>query len=145
MTRGHATSGTAVREARPLSGQGLTYHLADEIRQLRDDLELRTAGRTAKTLAKSGNLRLTLILLSAGSTLEPEAAAGGASLHVLEGHLQVQADGQTLDLRPGELVVLSENLREPAQAVDDCAFLVTVAWPQGAGAWDQEAKTGHLD
>jgi quercetin dioxygenase-like cupin family protein len=144
MIRGHATSGTAVREARPLSGQGLRFRLADEIHELRDDLELRTAGRSAKALAKSGNLRVALILLSAGTTLEPEAAAGGASLQVLEGHLRVQVDGQALDVRPGELVVLSENLREPAQAVDDCAFLVTVAWPQGAGAWDQEARTGHL-
>jgi quercetin dioxygenase-like cupin family protein len=144
MIRGHATSGTAVREARPLSGQGLRFRLAEEIRELQEDLELRTAGRTAKTLAKSGNLRMTLILLSAGTTLAPEAAAGGASLHVLEGHLRLQVDGQTLDVRPDELVVLSENLREPAQAVDDCAFLVTVAWPEGAGAWEQEARSGHL-
>ena len=32
------------------------------------------------------------------------------------------------------LIVLAENLREPVTAIDEAAFLVTVAWPAGAGA-----------
>jgi quercetin dioxygenase-like cupin family protein len=144
MRQGHATSGTEQREAHPLSGQGLVFRLADEIRGLRDDLGRASGGRAAKTLAKSDGLRVTLVLLRAGVTLDPQAAAGGASLHVLEGRLHVQADSRVLEAGTGDLVVLSANLREPIRAEEDSAFLVTVAWPEGAGAWEQEAATGHL-
>ena len=35
-------------------------------------------------------------------------------------------------------------LREPVEALTASAFLVTVAWPEGAGAWAQEASDGQL-
>jgi quercetin dioxygenase-like cupin family protein len=144
MRQGHATSGTAQRAAHPLSGQGLHFNLGDEVRGLRADLGRATGGRAAKTLAKSDRLRVTLVLLQGGVTLDPQASAGGASLQVLEGRLRVQADTRVLEARPGDLVVLGENLRQPITAEEDAAFLVTVAWPEGAGAWEQEAATGRL-
>ena len=144
MRQGHATSGTPQRAAHPLSGQGLLFNLGDEVQSLRGDLSRATGGRTAKTLAKSDRLRVTLVLLQGGVTLDPQTSAGGSSLHVLEGRLRVQADTRVLEARPGDLVVLSENLRQPIKAEEDAAFLVTVAWPEGAGAWEQEAATGRL-
>jgi quercetin dioxygenase-like cupin family protein len=144
MRQGHATSGTAQRAAHPLSGQGLLFNLGDEVQSLRADLGRATGGRAAKTLAKSDRLRVTLVLLQGGVTLDPQASAGGASLHVLEGRLRVQADTRVLEARPGDLVVLGENLRQPITAEEEAAFLVTVAWPEGAGAWEQEAATGRL-
>ena len=144
MRQGHATSGTTERAAHPLSGQGLLFNLGDEVQSLRGDLGRATGGRAAKTLAKSERLRVTLVLLNGGVTLDPQASAGGSSLHVLEGRLRVQADSRVLEAQPGDLIVLSENLREPIKAEEDAAFLVTVAWPEGAGAWEQEAATGRL-
>jgi quercetin dioxygenase-like cupin family protein len=144
MRPGHATSGTAQRAAHPLRGQGLLVKLGDEVQSLRADLGRATGGRAAKTLAKSDRLRVTLVLLQGGVTRDPQASAGGACLHVLEGRLRVQADTRVLEARPGDLVVLGENLRQPIQAEEDAAFLVTVAWPEGAGAWEQEAATGRL-
>lgn len=144
MRESHATGGTAQRAAHPLSGQGLLFHLEDEVRDLRSELGRTSGGRAAKTLAKAGGLRVTLILLRGGVTVDPQAAAGGASLQVLEGRLRVQADTRVLEATPGDLVVLGENLREPIRGEEDSLFLVTVAWPEGAGAWDQEATTGHL-
>jgi len=42
------------------------------------------------------------------------------------------------------LGVFSENLRDPIQALEDSTFIVTIAWEEGAGAWDEEArKAGH--
>jgi quercetin dioxygenase-like cupin family protein len=144
MRESHATGGTAQRAAHPLSGQGLLFHLEDEVRDLRSELGRTSGGRAAKTLAKAGGLRVTLILLRGGVTVDPQAAAGGASLQVLEGRLRMQADTRVLEATPGDLVVLGENLREPIRAEEDSLFLVTVAWPEGAGAWEQEATAGHL-
>jgi quercetin dioxygenase-like cupin family protein len=144
MTVAHSTSGTARRPAHDLAGDALAFRLSDEIRELSQDLGRATGGRTAKTLAKAAGLRVTLVVLDSGVTLEPEAAAGGASLEVLEGRIRVQTNGTQQELGPGEMLVLSQNLRDPVRAVERSAFLVTVAWPEGAGAWSQEAQAGHL-
>ena len=62
---------------------------------------------------------------------------------MLQGRLRVQTDGQERELAPGEIMVLSHNLREPIRASERSAFLVTVAWPEGAGAWGQEETSGR--
>jgi quercetin dioxygenase-like cupin family protein len=144
MSHDHATSGTAQRPAHSLSGHGLTYTLSDEIQMLRKDLDRTSGGRAAKTLAKAGGLRVTLVLLQGGTTLDAQATAGGASLHVLEGQLRLQGDGNERTARQGDLIVLADNLRGSINADQQTAVLVTVAWPEGAGAWEQEARAGRL-
>jgi quercetin dioxygenase-like cupin family protein len=140
----HTTNGTASRAPRTLSGPGLTYNLATEIAGLKRDLEHTSGKRAAKTLAKAHNLRVTLITLAAGATLDPHAIAGGAALHLLHGRLRVHPDDVTQVLEAGELMVLAENLRKPVEAVEASTLLAVVAWPDGAGAWDREAANGHL-
>jgi quercetin dioxygenase-like cupin family protein len=144
MTHPHTTTGTTRRPAHTVSGQGLTYHLLDEIESLWRDLPRTSGHRSAKTLAKSDNLRVALIALDAGAAMDPQAVAGGAGLHVLQGRLKVHADGHVREVQPGELVVLSRNLRERVEALERSAFLAMVAWPNGAGAWEMEAATGRL-
>ena len=104
------TSGTTHRAARQMSGRGHVFELTD-------------------------GLRVTLVLLTSGATLNPESTVGGASLHVLKGRVRVQAEDERWDLGPGDLIAL---LREPVTAMEEAAFLVTVAWPAGAGASEHE-------
>jgi hypothetical protein len=56
------------------------------------------------------------------------------------GGLRVQ-----LETLSDELIVLADNLRERVAAVEEAAFLLTVAWPAGAGAWQQELIGKHLE
>ena len=144
MAQPHTTTGTTRRPAHVVSGQGLTYRLPDEIDDLWRDLPRTSGHRAAKTLAKSDNLRVALIALEAGTVMEPQALTGGASLHVLQGRLNVYAGGQPREVQSGELVILSQNLREQVEAPERCAFLAMVAWPDGAGAWQMEAASGRL-
>jgi quercetin dioxygenase-like cupin family protein len=140
----HTTNGTASRAARSLSGQGLIYRLSTEIAGLKRDLGHTSGNRAAKTLAKAHNLRVALITLRAGATLDPHAVAGGVSLQVIEGRISVHPEGVTQVLEPGDLIILAENLRKPVEAIEDSTMLAVVAWPDGAGAWDLEAANGHL-
>lgn len=140
----HVTTGTARRGAHQMSGRGLVFHVAEEVASLRRDLEHASGGRSAKTLAKIEGLRVTLVLIKQGFELNPEATAGGASLEVLSGRLRVNAEGEPLDVHAGQLIVLADNLRETITALEETAFLLTVAWPAGAGAWEQEVSNGHL-
>jgi quercetin dioxygenase-like cupin family protein len=144
ITPAHATTGTDRRPGHILSGGGLVFRLSDEVHDLDNDLRRASGGRSAKTLAKADGLRVTLVVLDSGVTLDPEAAAGGATIQLLQGRLSVQCDGEQLNLTPGDLIVLPHNLREQVRAIDRSAFLITVAWPVGAGAWQQEATSGHL-
>jgi hypothetical protein len=140
MTTSHnrQTSGTVHRPARMMSGRGNVFALIDEVRSLRGELHRTSGGRAAKTLAKTDGIRVTLVLLKQEATLNPESTAGGASIEVLEGRLRVQSNGERWDLGPHELIVLEDNLREPVTASEESAFLVTVAWPAGAGASERE-------
>jgi quercetin dioxygenase-like cupin family protein len=140
----HTTNGSSSRAPRSLSGKGLTFTLASEIDGLKRDLKHTSGNRAAKTLAKAHNLRVTLITLGAGATLDPHAIAGGAALHLLQGRLTVHPEGSTQVLAAGELIILSENLRKPVEALEDSTLLAVVAWPDGAGAWNGEAANGHL-
>ena len=69
----HMTSGTERRAAHQLSGGGLVFRLGEEIEELRRDLRSSSGHRSAKTLAKAGSLRVTLVVLEANAALEPEA------------------------------------------------------------------------
>jgi quercetin dioxygenase-like cupin family protein len=138
------TTGTDRRAARPLSGEGLVFRLEHEIAELRQDLARSTGQRSAKTLSKAGRLRVTLVCIEANATISPEAHDGGATVHVLEGRLRIGMDGSVHELGAGELIVLEQNLREPIRAAERSTFLITVAWPEGAGAWPQEQASGRL-
>jgi quercetin dioxygenase-like cupin family protein len=142
-TASHMTSGTDRRPARTLSGVGLVFRMNDEIQELRQDISRSSGQRSAKTLAKEAGLRVTMVYLEANATISPEASDGGATLQVLEGRLRVQVDGAIHELGVGELIVFDQNLREPVQAVEPSAFLITVYWPEGAGAWSQEQAQGR--
>jgi quercetin dioxygenase-like cupin family protein len=139
----HTTTGSESRAPRTLSGH-LTYTLSTEIDSLKHDLEHTSGKRAAKTLAKDHNLRVTLITLATGATIDPHAIAGGAALHLLEGRLSVHPDDVTQVLEAGELIILADNLRKPIEALENSTVLAVVAWPDGAGAWDGEAAHGHL-
>ena len=130
----HETSGTARRGAHQMSGRGLVFRVADEVDSLRHDLQYTSGGRAAKTLAKTEGLRVTLVLIKTGFELNPEATAGGASLEVITGRLRILAGGQPWEVSAGELIVLAANLRERITALEGTAFLLTAAWPVGAGA-----------
>jgi quercetin dioxygenase-like cupin family protein len=93
MANTHVTTGTERRPSHALSGDGLVFRLANEIDALRQDLSRSSGQRSAKTLAKTRGLRITLVVLQAHATMAPEASVGGASLQVLEGRLRVQTDG----------------------------------------------------
>ena len=99
--------------------------------------------RTGVEALDPHTLRVTLVQLRAGTTVDPSATAGAASLQVLQGRIALQTGGRTTEVGAGQLVILSENLREPLRATEDSTLLVTVAWEEGAGAWDEEEASGQ--
>jgi hypothetical protein len=78
-------------------------------------------------MAKTYGLRVTFVLPKRGATLHPGAAAGDATLHVVEGQIRVQAVGENWKVGPAGVIELGENSRGPVSALEEAAFRVT--WP----------------
>lgn len=87
------------------------------------------AGRAAKTLVKEGPLRITLVALRKGATLEEHQIAGPVSIHALAGTLRLSTRQEAVDLATGELLALDAGVAHAAEALDDCVLLITVAMP----------------
>ena len=63
MTETHTTTGTERRAPHPVGGDLLHFELRREVDDLRADLARSSGARTAKTLAKAGGLRVTLVVV----------------------------------------------------------------------------------
>ena len=86
-------------------------------------------GHQAKTLVKYDGLRIVLIALKAGSRIPEHHTEGQISVQTIVGHIQVRADWLTFELRPGGLLALDQGLPHDVEALEESAFLLTIAWP----------------
>jgi len=110
-----------------LSGAALSFSLSAEDAKLGERASTVRSGRVAKTLVKEGQLRVTLIVLRRGAALGAHQVDGVVSIQVLRGRARVSAEGRTVDLPRGALLVLDQEVTHTAEALADCALLVTVA------------------
>lgn len=110
-----------------LSGAVLSFVLSAEDAALRERATAAKSGRTAKTLIKEGRLRVTLIAMRKGAMLGAHQVEGVVSIHIVRGRVRVSAASASTDLVSGGLLVLQEEVTHTAEALSDCALLVTVA------------------
>ena len=73
--------------SRALTGAHLTFNLAEQIAELRQDEKYVKSGRLGRTLVKEGELRLTMTVLAEGAQVSTHHAAAPMTLQVLEGRL----------------------------------------------------------
>jgi quercetin dioxygenase-like cupin family protein len=113
---------------RPMAGEFLEFDLPAEVHQLHSELTWST-GHNARTLIKYENFRVVLTVLRANARIPEHKTDGRISLQVLSGHIHVKAAGRTFNLRAGGLVALDRGLPHHVEALEDSAFLLTIARP----------------
>ena len=123
--------GTA-RAPEATAGPSLTFDLAEQIRELRQESYWQS-GRNAKTLVKYNDFRIVLTAIQANTTIHEHHSAGRISVQTIEGHLRMHAGGTEFDLPTGRVLVLDRAMAHDVVAMEDSAFLLTIAWPEGAG------------
>lgn len=116
---------------RPSAEPYLEFDLARELEELHHEPEW-ASGHDAKTLLKCDNLRVVLTVLKAHPRIPPHQTAGRISIHTLRGRIQVRTEARTFNLPAGRLLALDQGLRHDVEALEDSAFLLTIAWPPGA-------------
>lgn len=125
------TSGSAQRPAQRLAGPLLTFDLAAEIERLRQERSYQTGDRNAKTLVKEPTLRIVLTAMKSGARLVQHRAAGPVSVHTVAGHLRLHLPDGSADLPAGHLLAFEPEVPHDVEALEESAFLLTVAWPKG--------------
>lgn len=110
-----------------ISGKVLLFALKTDSADLIERAQATKAGRTATTLVKDGPLRITLVALRKGISLQEHQVSGAVSIQALRGRVALKAEGSQLDLRPGQLAALDADVRHVATALTDCAILITMS------------------
>src|SRR3954469_13477555 len=121
------TGGSETRESRSLDEPLMAFDLAAEVATLRAEPAYRDNGRTSKTLARSGPLRLVLTAVRAGTEIGAERADGPVAIEVLEGRVAADSrgDGRADGLGAGSVAWFRGDQAWHLRAVDDGALLLS--------------------
>jgi quercetin dioxygenase-like cupin family protein len=112
----------------PTAGALLEFDLTKEVHELHEEPSWKN-GQNTKTLVKYDDLRVLLTVLKAKVRISEHKTEGRLSVQILSGHLRMTASGRTFDLRPGSLLALDSGILHDVEALEDSAFLLTIAWP----------------
>jgi quercetin dioxygenase-like cupin family protein len=104
----------------------LAFLLDREGEALAHRAQLATAGRTARTLVKEGPLRVTLVALKAGVSLQQHQVSGPSSIQALKGVARLETPAGTTVLPAGALMVLDAGVTHRVTAIEDCTLLVSL-------------------
>lgn len=119
----------AVRTPGPLGNPVLTFDLNAEIKRLREENAWQ-GGRDSKTLVKNQDFRIVLIVMKADALLHEHKTSGRITVQVLSGHIQMHVQDKVFDLPTGHLLALDRAVPHDVKALEDSAFLLTLAWPE---------------
>jgi quercetin dioxygenase-like cupin family protein len=123
---------------RPLAGASLTFHLSEQLAELRGEDAYRRSGRAGRTLAKSGRLRVVLLAVANGVAIGTHQADSPMTLQVVEGGLHYRDAGGEYDLRQGDLLYFGPGNAEDIRATGDTALLLTLS------AVDDDFRPGEV-
>jgi quercetin dioxygenase-like cupin family protein len=111
-------------------------NIIDELEKLTDAPSWRLeAGRSSETIVKYPEFRIVLVRMKKGSYMSHHRAEGPISVHSVLGRIRVHLpDDRMEELGPGDLLALERRLEHDVEALEECAFLLTIAWPEGTAA-----------
>lgn len=107
----------------------MSFTIADELAEMKTGEQWASTRRGAKTLVKNDDLRIVLVALSAGMTIHEHHVEGAISVSVVQGALRFTAKGKEQVLRNSDLLTLAAEVPHQVDAIEDCAFVLTVVQP----------------
>jgi quercetin dioxygenase-like cupin family protein len=88
-------------------------------------------GHFARTLFKKSDFRMVLISMDKGSILKEHHADGTISVQVLKGSIRFTAQREAQSLHVNSVLTLGASIKHAVEALEESAFLLTIAWPSG--------------
>lgn len=116
---------TGKREQRIMDAPLLTYEIPELIARIKSEEAWKSTDRNSITLNMGPGLRMVVIALHEGTTIEPHKADHPISVQVLEGVLEFITGAGTAALKSGQLLTLHKGISHSVKAQTECAFLLT--------------------
>ncbi len=123
-----ATHRGAARATEPTGGPHLSFDLEQQISDLQQESYWQS-GRNSKTIVKYADLRIVLTAIQKNTAIREHHSDGRISVQTVAGHIRMHAGGREFDLPRGHLLVLDRGMPHNVEALEDSAFLLTIAWP----------------
>lgn len=112
---------------RMITSDVLHVRLAGELEAMTQGAPAAPGARNARTIVKTGTLRVTLVALGTGGAIEAHRSEWPVTIHVLRGNLMVRAAGESILMGPDELLALRAGVEHDVTALADAVFLLTVS------------------
>jgi quercetin dioxygenase-like cupin family protein len=122
---------------RQIAGPMLTFDLQQLIRELRADESYARSGRLGRTLAKSGRLRLVLVVLEDGVEIGTHHAESPMTIQPVEGSIRFRVNGEDHELQTGQVLYFGRGEAQQIRATARTALLLTIS------AVDEDASPGN--
>lgn len=124
-----AIAGHAYMKEHQLSGEALRFDMRERAAALLETARAAAVGRAAETLVKDGPLRLTMLALKEGATINDHRAPGPVSIAVVSGKAEISVGDRTEALGEQETLVLGPNVVHAVHAPAGAVILLTIAMP----------------
>lgn len=112
---------------RPLTAPNLIFDLQSHLQEMRGEESYQRSGRTGRTLAKSGRMRVTLVAMERGNVIGTHQADSPLTLHVISGHVRFRAGGTGQELSAGQVLFFGPGDAHDITATEDTALLLTLS------------------
>lgn len=100
--------------------------LPEFMKQIKSEPPWRDSDRNAITVFKTSGMRIVLIALHQGAEIATHTANGIISVQVVEGKIQFDANGQSIELNSGQMLALHERIPHRVMALKETVFLLTL-------------------
>ncbi len=112
-----------------MPGRSAEFDLNQELEQLRQSPEWEN-GIARKVLIRYPDLHVSLRRMKPNTRIPEHHNPGRISVQTVFGHIRMHADDQVLDLPAGKILILDRAVTHDVEAVEESAFLLTVAYPE---------------
>jgi quercetin dioxygenase-like cupin family protein len=112
---------------RPLDRPLSAFDIQKTLAELRAEEEFSRDGHNAIILHKEGGLKVVVVAMRSGYCIKSHRAAAPITVQVIEGSMNFNTEDDSLLLRKGEVLVLHAGLAHDVKALEDSAFLLTLA------------------
>jgi quercetin dioxygenase-like cupin family protein len=90
-------------------------------------------GHSSETLAKYPDFTVVLVLMKAATVMSKHRVSGRTSISMIQGKIEIHvSEDQTLHLSGGEILMLDQGIAHDVKALEECAFLLTIAGIPGS-------------
>ncbi len=97
------------------------------LQQIKNEETWQESDRNAMTVYKTDGMRIVLIALHKGATMEEHSTNGVVSVHVLDGAIKFDTEAKSYDVKQGQIIALHRNVAHKVAAQEESVFLLTVA------------------